>query len=162
MLLHDAQLAAQRLLATAGVPVEVQVSPAQIHVFQLAAPMIPKPPARCARSAATSAKRPVNQGTLRPSKMLCGGVASEFNSGRTYTGPGYGSMLAARQPGTGWPPTRISRRASYRSGNLGPGRHGMAGSRSGGDDGCRRAPAPACALAGGVVAQGHQSPSDGK
>jgi acetyl esterase/lipase len=41
VLLHDAQLAAQRL-ATAGVPVEVQVWPGQIHVFQIAAPMIPE------------------------------------------------------------------------------------------------------------------------
>src|SRR6201991_547139 len=41
VLLHDAQLAAQQL-ATAGVPVEVQVWPGQIHVFQLAAPMIPE------------------------------------------------------------------------------------------------------------------------
>lgn len=41
VLLHDSQLAAQRL-ATAGVPVEVQVWPGQIHVFQLAAPMIPE------------------------------------------------------------------------------------------------------------------------
>jgi monoterpene epsilon-lactone hydrolase len=41
VLLHDAQLAAHRL-ATAGVPVEVQVWPGQIHVFQLAAPMIPE------------------------------------------------------------------------------------------------------------------------
>lgn len=41
VLLHDAQLAAQRL-ATADVPVEVQVWPGQIHVFQLAAPMIPE------------------------------------------------------------------------------------------------------------------------
>jgi epsilon-lactone hydrolase len=41
VLLHDAQLAAQRL-ATAGVPVEVQVWPGQIHVFQFAAPMIPE------------------------------------------------------------------------------------------------------------------------
>jgi epsilon-lactone hydrolase len=41
VLLHDAQLAAQHL-ATAGVPVEVQVWPGQIHVFQLAAPMIPE------------------------------------------------------------------------------------------------------------------------
>src|SRR5689334_15194036 len=41
VLLHDARLAAQRL-ATAGVPVEVQVWPGQIHVFQLAAPMIPE------------------------------------------------------------------------------------------------------------------------
>jgi monoterpene epsilon-lactone hydrolase len=40
VLLHDAQLAAQRL-AAAGAPVEVQVWPGQIHVFQLAAPMIP-------------------------------------------------------------------------------------------------------------------------
>jgi acetyl esterase/lipase len=40
-LLHDAQLAAQRL-ATAGVPVDVRVWPGQIHVFQLAAPMIPE------------------------------------------------------------------------------------------------------------------------
>ncbi len=40
-LLHDAQLAARRL-ATAGVPVDVQVWPGQIHVFQLAAPMIPE------------------------------------------------------------------------------------------------------------------------
>jgi acetyl esterase/lipase len=62
VLLHDAQLAAQQL-ASAGVPVEVQVWPGQIHVFQLAAPISPKPPAHCARSAATSAKRPDNQGT---------------------------------------------------------------------------------------------------
>jgi len=41
VLLHDAQLAAQRL-ATAGVAVDVQVWPGQIHVFQLAAPMIPE------------------------------------------------------------------------------------------------------------------------
>jgi monoterpene epsilon-lactone hydrolase len=41
VLLHDAQLAAQRLGA-AGVPVEVKVWPGQIHVFQLAAPMIPE------------------------------------------------------------------------------------------------------------------------
>jgi acetyl esterase/lipase len=41
VLLHDAQLAAQRL-AAAGVPVEVQVWPGQIHVFQLAAPMVPE------------------------------------------------------------------------------------------------------------------------
>ena len=41
VLLHDAQLAAQQL-ATAGVPVEVKVWPGQIHVFQLAAPMIPE------------------------------------------------------------------------------------------------------------------------
>ena len=41
VLLHDAQLAAQQL-ATAGVPVELQVWPGQIHVFQLAAPMIPE------------------------------------------------------------------------------------------------------------------------
>jgi len=41
VLLHDAQLTAQRL-ATAGVPVEVQVWPGQIHVFHLAAPMIPE------------------------------------------------------------------------------------------------------------------------
>ena len=41
VMLHDAQLAAQQL-ATAGVPVELQVWPGQIHVFQLAAPMIPE------------------------------------------------------------------------------------------------------------------------
>ena len=41
VLFHDAQLAAQQL-ATAGVPVEVQVWPGQIHVFQLATPMIPE------------------------------------------------------------------------------------------------------------------------
>ena len=41
VLLHDAQLAAQRL-ATAGVPVDVHVWPGQMHVFQLAAPMIPE------------------------------------------------------------------------------------------------------------------------
>ena len=41
VLLHDAQLAAQQL-AAAGVPIEVQVWPGQIHVFQLAAPMIPE------------------------------------------------------------------------------------------------------------------------
>lgn len=41
VLLHDAQLAAQRL-ATAGVADAVRVWPGQIHVFQLAAPMIPE------------------------------------------------------------------------------------------------------------------------
>ena len=41
VLLHDAQLAAQQL-ATAGVPVEVQIWPGQVHAFQLAAPMIPE------------------------------------------------------------------------------------------------------------------------
>jgi monoterpene epsilon-lactone hydrolase len=41
VLLHDAQLAAQRL-ATAGVPVDMKVWPGQIHAFQLAAPMIPE------------------------------------------------------------------------------------------------------------------------
>ncbi|OMC51553.1 esterase [Mycobacterium sp. IS-836] len=41
VLLHDAKLAAQRL-ASAGVPVEVQVWPGQIHVFQFAAPRIPE------------------------------------------------------------------------------------------------------------------------
>ncbi|HXO57197.1 MAG TPA: alpha/beta hydrolase [Mycobacterium sp.] len=41
VLLHDAQLAAQQL-ATAGVPVDVKVWPGQVHVFQLAAPMIPE------------------------------------------------------------------------------------------------------------------------
>jgi acetyl esterase/lipase len=41
VLLHDTQVATQRL-ATAGVSVEVQVWPGQIHVFQLAAPMIPE------------------------------------------------------------------------------------------------------------------------
>lgn len=41
VLLHDAQLAAERL-ATAKVPVEVQVWPGQIHVFQFAVPMIPE------------------------------------------------------------------------------------------------------------------------
>jgi monoterpene epsilon-lactone hydrolase len=41
VLLHDAQLAAIKLVA-AGVPIEVQVWPGQIHVFQLAAPMIPE------------------------------------------------------------------------------------------------------------------------
>lgn len=40
-LLHDAKLAAHRL-AAAAVPVEVQVWPGQIHVFQFAAPMIPE------------------------------------------------------------------------------------------------------------------------
>jgi epsilon-lactone hydrolase len=41
VLLHDAQRAAQQL-AAAGVPVELQVWPGQIHVFQLAGPMIPE------------------------------------------------------------------------------------------------------------------------
>ncbi|OBB68020.1 alpha/beta hydrolase fold domain-containing protein [Mycobacterium sp. 852014-50255_SCH5639931] len=41
VLLHDAHLAAQRL-STVGVPVDVKVWPGQIHVFQLAAPMIPE------------------------------------------------------------------------------------------------------------------------
>lgn len=41
VLLHDAQLAAQKL-AAAGVPVEVRVWPGQIHVFQIAAPVVPE------------------------------------------------------------------------------------------------------------------------
>ncbi|HEU4361860.1 MAG TPA: alpha/beta hydrolase [Mycobacterium sp.] len=41
VLLHDARLAA-RLLAAAGVPVEVRVWPGQIHVFQIAAPFVPE------------------------------------------------------------------------------------------------------------------------
>jgi epsilon-lactone hydrolase len=41
VLLHDTQLAAERLAAV-GVPIEVQVWPGQIHVFQLAAPVIPE------------------------------------------------------------------------------------------------------------------------
>ncbi len=41
VLLHDARLAA-RLLAAAGVPVEVRVWPGQIHVFQIAAPLVPE------------------------------------------------------------------------------------------------------------------------
>jgi len=41
VLLHDAQLAAQRL-ASAGVPIEMQIWPGQVHVFQIAAPVIPE------------------------------------------------------------------------------------------------------------------------
>jgi len=41
VLLHDAELAAQKLAAV-GVPVEVKVWPGQVHVFQLAAPVIPE------------------------------------------------------------------------------------------------------------------------
>ena len=41
VLLHDAQLAANRLAAV-GVPAEVRVWPGQIHDFQLAAPMVPE------------------------------------------------------------------------------------------------------------------------
>ncbi|HET9117198.1 MAG TPA: alpha/beta hydrolase [Pseudonocardiaceae bacterium] len=41
VLLHDAQLAVERLTAV-GVPIELQVWPGQIHVFQLAAPVIPE------------------------------------------------------------------------------------------------------------------------
>jgi acetyl esterase/lipase len=41
VLLHDAQLAAQRL-AAAGVPVQLRVWPGQMHVFQIAAPMVPE------------------------------------------------------------------------------------------------------------------------
>jgi acetyl esterase/lipase len=39
VLLHDARLAARRL-AAAGVPVHLQVWPGQMHVFQIAAPMV--------------------------------------------------------------------------------------------------------------------------
>jgi acetyl esterase/lipase len=41
VLLHDAQLAANRLAAV-GVPAEVRVWPGQVHDFQLAAPMVPE------------------------------------------------------------------------------------------------------------------------
>lgn len=41
LLLHDARLAARRL-AAAKVPVELRVWPGQMHVFQIAAPMVPE------------------------------------------------------------------------------------------------------------------------
>lgn len=41
VLLHDARLGA-KVLAAAGVPVEVRVWPGQIHVFQIAAPFVPE------------------------------------------------------------------------------------------------------------------------
>jgi hypothetical protein len=41
VLLHDARLAARRLGA-AGVPVQLRVWPGQMHVFQIAAPMVPE------------------------------------------------------------------------------------------------------------------------
>jgi acetyl esterase/lipase len=41
VLLHDARLAAGRL-AAAGVPVQLRVWPGQMHVFQIAAPMVPE------------------------------------------------------------------------------------------------------------------------
>ncbi|MEB3021234.1 alpha/beta hydrolase [[Mycobacterium] crassicus] len=41
VLLHDARLGA-KVLAAAGVPVELRVWPGQIHVFQIAAPLVPE------------------------------------------------------------------------------------------------------------------------
>ena len=41
VLLHDARLAARRS-AAAGVPVQLRVWPGQMHVFQIAAPMVPE------------------------------------------------------------------------------------------------------------------------
>jgi acetyl esterase/lipase len=41
VLLHDARLAARRL-AAAGVPVQLRVWPGQMHVFQIATPMVPE------------------------------------------------------------------------------------------------------------------------
>jgi acetyl esterase/lipase len=41
VLLHDARLAAHRLTAV-GVPVQLRVWPGQMHVFQIAAPMVPE------------------------------------------------------------------------------------------------------------------------
>jgi acetyl esterase/lipase len=41
VLLHDARLAARRL-AAAGVPVQLRVWPGQMHVFQIAAPIVPE------------------------------------------------------------------------------------------------------------------------
>lgn len=41
VLLHDARLGA-KVLAAAGVPVEMRVWPGQIHVFQIAAPFVPE------------------------------------------------------------------------------------------------------------------------
>jgi acetyl esterase/lipase len=41
VLLHDARLAAWRLAAV-GVPVQLRVWPGQMHVFQIAAPMVPE------------------------------------------------------------------------------------------------------------------------
>ncbi|WP_046320638.1 alpha/beta hydrolase [Mycobacterium sp. UM_Kg1] len=41
VLLHDAQLGA-KVLAAAGIPVELRIWPGQIHVFQIAAPFVPE------------------------------------------------------------------------------------------------------------------------
>ncbi|BBY34604.1 esterase [Mycolicibacter minnesotensis] len=41
VLLHDARLGA-KVLAAAGVPVELRIWPGQIHVFQIAAPFVPE------------------------------------------------------------------------------------------------------------------------
>jgi acetyl esterase/lipase len=40
-LAHDARLAAEKLVA-AGVPTQLRIWPGQIHVFQLATPLIPE------------------------------------------------------------------------------------------------------------------------
>jgi acetyl esterase/lipase len=55
VLLRDARLAAQRLAAV-GVPVQLRVWPGQMHVFQIAAPMVPE------------ADRSLVRGTRRPAR----------------------------------------------------------------------------------------------
>jgi monoterpene epsilon-lactone hydrolase len=63
VLLHDAQYAAHQLTA-AGVPVELQVWPGQIHVFQLAAPMIPE-----ASRSLRQIGRYIREATEQPSEL---------------------------------------------------------------------------------------------
>jgi epsilon-lactone hydrolase len=71
VLLHDAQQAAQQL-AAAGVPVELQVWPGQIHVFQLAAPMIPE-----ATRSLRQIGRYIREATEQPR-----GIVTKVSSGR--------------------------------------------------------------------------------
>ncbi len=66
---------------------------------------------------------PVNQGHVPPGSVACclvgvtavadgiaghslsnfGALPPEINSGRMYSGPGSGPLMAAARPGTGWP-----------------------------------------------------------
>jgi acetyl esterase/lipase len=86
VLLHDARLAARRLAAV-GVPVQLRIWPGQMHVFQIAAPMVPEADRSLRQignyireATERKATPPVVQGYHRGSRRR--GVISDFASNR--------------------------------------------------------------------------------
>jgi acetyl esterase/lipase len=96
VLLHDARLAARRL-AAAGVPVQLRVWPGQMHVFQIAAPMVPE------------ANRSLRQigNYIREATDPYHSVAVRAARAR---GPGYRRRLIADSTSNRLPPCTIHRR----------------------------------------------------